>query len=268
MNTSTLSNLSDQKWVENFSRFGIISKGVVYCILGLLAFLAAIGSGKQNPSKEGTFQLILDQPFGKILLALVAIGLVGYVVWRFIQAIKDTEGKGNDAKGIFKRIGFAFSGLIYAALAYLAATLAFGNQSSSGDGKKQLVQKLLDLSYGEVILGIIGLIILGQAINQIYKAYSGKYKKKFHEEKMSSKESQVFTKVGIIGYVARAVVLGIIGYFVLRAAIESNSSEVRDTEGAFGFINSSFGPIIFGIVALGLIAYGVFMFFMAKYREI
>ena len=268
MKTFTLSNLSEQKWVENFSRFGIVSKGIVYCILGLLAFLAAIGSGKQNPSKEGAFHLILEQPFGKILLVIVALGLLGYVVWRFIQAIKDTEEKGDDAKGILKRIGFALSGVIYGVIAYAAADLALGNSSNSGGNKKQLVQRLLDMSFGEVILGIIGLIIIGQAINQIYIAYTGNYKKKIHQENMNAKERVVFEKVGIIGYVSRGIVLGIIGYFVLRAAMASNSSGVKDTEGAFGFINNSFGPIVFGIVSLGLIAYGIFMFFMAKYREI
>ena len=268
MNTTTLTNLSNQKWVENFSRFGIISKGIVYCILGLLAFMAAIGSGQNKPSKEGAFHLILAQPFGKILLAIVAIGLLGYVVWRFIQAIKDTEHKGQDVKGMTKRIGFALSGLVYAAIACAAGNLALGNGNNSEGGKKQLVQQLLNISYGEIILAIIGLIIIGQAVNQIYKAYTGKFKDKIHQENMKSAERTVFEKVGIVGYLSRGVVLGIIGYFVLRAAIESNSSNVKDTDGAFSFINSSFGPIVFGIVALGLIAYGIFMFFMSKYREI
>ncbi|HEX8547328.1 MAG TPA: DUF1206 domain-containing protein [Cytophagaceae bacterium] len=264
-----LTHIEHQKWVENFSRFGIFCKGVVYCVLGLLAFLAAIGSRKQDPSKEGSFKLILEQPFGKILLAIVAIGLVGYVLWRFIQVVKDTENKGKDLKGIIARVGFGMSGIIYAGFAYVAADLVLGNtEGSGGGGNKQMTQKLLDHSYGQVILGIIALIVIGQAINQIYKAYTGKYKKKIHQERMSSKESEVFSKVGKVGYVARGIVLAIIGYFILRAALESNSNEVKDTEGAFAFINHSFGPVIFGIVALGLMAYGVFMFFMARYREI
>ena len=269
MNTSTLSNIHQEKWVEKFSRFGIFSKGIVYCVLGLLAFLAAIGSRKGDASKEGTFKVILEQPFGKILLAIVAIGLVGYVVWRLIQAIKDTENKGADAKGMIARVGFALSAIMYAGFAYLAADLVLGNSNgSSGGGNKEMTQKLLEHSYGQIILGIIALIVIGQAINQIYKAYTGKYKKKIRQEKMSAKESDVFSKVGKVGYTARGIVLAIIGYFILRAALESNSNEVKDTEGAFGFINNSFGPIVLGIVALGLIGYGVFMFFMAKYREI
>lgn len=268
MNTNTLTNIHQEKWVESFSRFGIFSKGVVYCVLGLLAFLAAIGSRKEDPSKEGTFKLILEQPFGKILLAIVAIGLVGYVLWRLIQAIKDTENKGSDAKGIIARFGYALSGIMYAGFAYIAADLVLGNSGGGGGADKQMAQKVLEHSFGQIILGIIALIIVAKAINQVYKAYTGKYKQKIHQEKMSFKESEIFSKVGKVGYVARGIVLAIIGYFILRAALASNSNEVRDTQGAFGFINDSFGPVVFGIVALGLIAYGIFMFFMAKYREI
>lgn len=264
-------DIRTEKWVENFYRFGIVSKGIVYCILGVLALMAAMGIGKEGGGKQGAIDLIMEQSFGKILLVVLTIGLIGYVVWRFIQAINDTEGAGTDTKGLFKRIGFAISGLIYASLAFYSATLLTkgkGSGNGGGDSEKFIVGKILELSYGQFVVGVIGLIIIGKGISQIYKAYTGKFVEKIHEQKMGSASNSVFKKAGKIGYSSRGIVLSIIGFFLILAAVHSNPGEVKNTEGAFSIINSSFGPIVLGLVALGLIGYGVFMFFMAKYREI
>ncbi len=103
------------KWFVRFAKAGLIAKGVVYCLVGLLAFMAAfeIGSrSSQGSSKNSVFSFVLDQPFGQILLSLIAVGLACYAGWRIVQAVKDTSNKGSDAKGIATRIGDLFSGLV------------------------------------------------------------------------------------------------------------------------------------------------------------
>ncbi|WP_250419064.1 MULTISPECIES: DUF1206 domain-containing protein [Pontibacter] len=127
-------------WVQRMARFGLTAKGVVYCLVGILAFMAAFelgGKSAQSSDKTGVFQFVLEQSFGRILLAIIALGLLCYTIWRFIQAFRDTEHKGDSAKGIGKRIRYAFSGLIYGALAFYAAQLVLGNGGGSGGDSRQ-----------------------------------------------------------------------------------------------------------------------------------
>lgn len=269
MDTTITNDPNKDKWIENISRVGILSKGIVYCLLGILAFLAAIGSRQEKASKEGIFKFILEQPFGRILLALVALGLVAFVFWRIIQVVNDTEHQGTSRNGVFKRIGYALSGLIYSSMVYFAVKLVLDNsKSNAGEGKKFVVEKLLSYSYGHWVLGIIGIAIIGHGIYQIYAAYKRKFGKRVRQENMMSKGSKIFDVAGRVGYTARGIVLAIVGYFVLRAAMSSNSGEMRDTDGAFHYLHSSLGAVALGLVALGLIGYGICMFFMARYRDI
>ena len=114
------------EWVEPLARFGYAAKGIVYGIVGLLAAQAAVSAGGRTTDTQGALSVIVTQPFGKVLLSLVAIGLIGYVVWRFVQAIKDPENKGTNAKGLVQRLGYAGNGLIYASLALSAVKLVLG----------------------------------------------------------------------------------------------------------------------------------------------
>jgi hypothetical protein len=122
-----------EKWMEAFARFGIISKGIVYCLVGVLTSMAALGMRGENASKNEAFKLIYAQPFGRILLIIVAVGLFGYVTWRFFQSVYDIDFKGNDANGKFTRIGYGFSALIYFALAIYAMKLALAGTGESGE---------------------------------------------------------------------------------------------------------------------------------------
>src|SRR3954465_14462164 len=100
-------------WFERLARFGYASKGVVYLIAGLFTARAAFGLGGQATDKNGALLTILAGPFGKLALALIGIGLIGYILLRFVQALLDPEHKGTDAKGVAQRVGYVLSGLFY-----------------------------------------------------------------------------------------------------------------------------------------------------------
>lgn len=259
-----------EKWMINYARIGIAAKGVVYCLIGGLTAMAAfnLGGGTgESTGRSGAFAYVLNQPFGEILLGLIAIGLLGYVVWKFIQAIKDPDHNGTDAKGIARRLGFVFSGLVYGGIAFYAAKLVLGNGSSDGgnDSRQFIVSKLLQKPYGEWVVGIIAGIIVLIGIWQIIKAITGKFKNHVREEAISHNEREVYNNAGKIGYTARGVILGIIGYLFFRAAIQSSAEAVGGTNSAFHFLQSNWGPWVMGVIALGLLAYGIFMIVRAKY---
>ena len=126
--------------------------------------------------------------------------------------------------------------------------------------------KVLEQPFGQWLVGIAAALIIGKGIYQLYKAASGKFKNTIKEEEMSKKERATFMRAGRVGYAARGIVLGILGYFLIQAALQSDASEAQGTEGAFNFLSTTGGPYLMAVVAIGLACYGVFMFFKSKYR--
>lgn len=260
------------QWTETFARFGMAAKGVVYTLVGALAFMAAFeinGNSEQEAGKQGVFQFILEQPFGKILLGIVALGLICYTIWRFIQAFSDSERKGSDAKGIGKRLAYAGSGLIYGALAFYAAQLVLGNGGGGGgDSRQTLAGKLLEQPFGQWLVGIVAVGTIAMGLYQIYKAITGKYLKNVQTAQIRANIKDTLMKAGKVGYIARGIVWGIIGFLFLKAAMHSNAQEAGGSSSAFQFLEQSYGSILLGAIALGLVCYGIFMFVRARYEVI
>src|SRR5712691_5958128 len=153
--------------MELLARLGYAIKGVVYLIIGFLAVQLAVGVGGKATDQRGAIQTISASPLGKFLLVVVTIGLVGFALWCFIQALFDTEGKGRDAKGIIARIGYAAVGVAYAALAFGAYQLVAGT-GNVGQGSTASTQDwtttLLKLPAGVALVVIVGLVVLGVAL--------------------------------------------------------------------------------------------------------
>ncbi|MFP5270803.1 DUF1206 domain-containing protein [Coleofasciculus sp.] len=264
---------NESSWIEKLARFGYIAKGIVYAIVGLLALQVALGNGGKTTDTKGALSTIAAQPFGQFMLAVVALGLIGYVVWRFVQAIQDPDqrGKSNDADDIVRRIGYGISGLIYASLAFTAIQIVVkANQSASGGTTKQTwTARLLAQPFGQWLVGIIGAIIIGYGFYQFYKAYKAKFRKKMKLHEMSNTEETWATRAGRLGLAARGVVFVMIGFFAIQAGLQYDSSEVRGLDGALETLTRQpYGAWLLGIVAIGLIAYGIHMFAQAQYRRI
>jgi len=259
-------------WIDKLARFGYVAKGIVYAIVGLLAVQVAFGNGGKTTDTKGALGTIAAQPFGQFILALVALGLIGYVIWRFVQAIQDPDHRGNsnDADDIVRRIGYGISGLIYASLAFTAVQIVLNaNQSASGSTKQTWTARLLAQPFGQWLVGLIGAIIIGYGFYQFYKAYKAKFRKKMKVYEMSSTEETWATRAGRLGLAARGVVLVMMGFFAIQAARQYDSSEVKGLDGALETLSRQpYGPWLLGIVAIGLIAYGIHMFAQAEYRRI
>jgi hypothetical protein len=257
---------SKEKWVERFVRFGLISKGVVYCLIGVIAFLAAGDLTREKASKREAFRFIYDQPYGQVLVAIIALGIFGFVVLRFFQSVKDIDNKGENTKGVFSRIGYAISGLVYLGLALYAAKLVLEGRTGDDGSHTFIVSRLLSRGWGPWAIGIAGLGIIANGIYQIYKALSGAFMKRVMV--IRGELENLVKKAGVVGYFSRGIVLVIIGYLVLHAALTSNPNDAKGTEGAFAFIENTFGGVLMGVIALGLFGYGLFMFVKARFQRI
>jgi len=254
-------------WVEILARLGYAAKGVVYMIVGVLAVQAAFGGGGQTTGGKGALRSLADEPFGQVLLWLLGIGLVGYAVWRFIQAGVDPEGKGTDAKGMAARIGYAASGVIHSGLALYAFRLATGSGGGGGGGTQTVTAKVLSNPFGAWVVGLAGVAVIVYGIKAAYRAYTRKYREKVAFGHLDRRARTLIDRAGRLGLSARAVVFGLIGIFLIKAAIQSDPSEARGLEGALDTLASQpYGPWLLGLVAIGLVCYGFYSLVKARYR--
>jgi Domain of Unknown Function (DUF1206) len=252
------------------ARSGYAARGIVYLIVGGLAVVAALGGGQTTDSK-GALRTILLQPFGEVLLALVALGLVGYAIWRLVQAFADPDGHGTDAKGLVIRGGLLVSAATHSLLALFALSLIFGWGSSvgggSGDsGAQDWTAWLLQQPFGRWLVGLIGAAVIGAGIAHMIKGYRADFAKYLEMAPATLERSSPVCRFGLI---ARGVVFLIIGGFLVVAAWRFSSGDVVGLQGALQTLQQQpYGWILLAVVALGLCAFGVYGLIEARYRRI
>jgi len=235
-------------------RLGYAARGVVYALIGYLA-LSRPG-GDKGP--EGAFDYLHDMPLGPALLYLSAIGLLAYALYRFCSALFDVESHGTDGKGIALRIGHAASGIAHVALAYTAFQFAQGEQQSGG-GAEQAAGTLLSVSFGSVLLGLVGLGFLAAAFMQAKSAVTRSFMRE-----MSSRTPTVVESIGRVGLAARAVVFLIIGWSLVQSAWLASTARVKTLGEAVTSLADS--GVLYTVVAAGLLLFGLFSLCAARYR--
>ena len=258
-------------WIERLARFGYAAKGVVYVLVGSLAALGSFRVGGDGPTdSRGALKQIVEQPYGRVLLGVVAAGLAGYALWRVTQALRDTEDKGAELKGLAIRTGYGCIGVVYAGLSYSAVQLILGHGAGKGsdESSREWTALVFALPFGRLLAGLAGLCVIGFGVYQCYKAFTARFRRKWKRHEMSEHARALATRAGQVGLVARGVVFGIIGLFLIQAAWRARAEEARGIGGALRALEQQpYGPYVLGAVALGLVAYGLYMFVEARYRR-
>lgn len=256
-------------WAEPLARFGFVTGGVVYIIMGVVASLVALEHRGRITGPEGAIDRIGRQPFGQWLLAFVAVGLLAYALCCMIQAIRDTDRDGNDLKGIAARLGQFFGGLAYLTLAVFAFHRILGSTEAADQGTRHWTQRLLAHSWGVWLVALIGLVLIGAGIAETVFGLSGKFQKYLRLGQVSRSGRDQIAQIGKWGYLAQGVVLSIVGVFLVTASVRSNPRSAVGLDGALRILaEQPFGPWLLGVVALGLAAYGVFMLIQARFRKL
>jgi hypothetical protein len=259
-------DLARTRQFEWLARAGLVARGVIYAIVGVLAIKLALGDGGKTTSQQGALETIAKQPFGKVLLVLMAIGLAGYATWRLVRA---ALGHGPEASDDAKeRLDGLTSGIGYALLCITAVSLLIGSGGGSGSPDKA-TGGVLGWPAGQILVGIAGVILIGVGLEQGYKGISKKFLEHSKTEQMSEGVKRGFTALGTFGHLARLVVFGLIGYFLLRAAIDYDADKAIGLDGALTKLaHASYGPLLLGIVAAGLIGFAAYSIADARYRKV
>ena len=259
-------------WSTRLARCGFATRGVIYLLIGMLAGKAAIGAGGKTTDNTGALETLYQQPFGRFLTGIVAIGLFAYALWLFVDAALDPEGKGTEARGIGARLVFAFVGCSYAGLGVVAVRLVLhrsaGKQSSDASAQ-DWTARLLAHPLGAAAVVLVGLIVLGAAGFFFFQAITAHFRDDLNMTGAHTAERQWVLPLGRVGYAALGVVNTIIGLFLIIAAVRHNAGEAKGLGGALNALTQRpYGAFLLGVAALGLIAYGVYSFVEARYRQL
>lgn len=260
-----------QDWRTGLARFGLAAKGVLYATLGLLALQLALGGGQggEQASQGGAMQTIQDQPFGNVLLAVLAAGLLAHGVWQFVIVFTGDPVEGGEWH---KRVKYAAKAVIYLGFGGLAVAVLVGGGSSSGGGSgggsAQLTRRLLELPAGQWIAGAVGVGIVAVGIAELVRhAWRCTFMERINRTRDGDVRHMV-RRAGRLGYAALGIVTMITGGFFVVAAVRHDPGASEDTAGSLqALADQPWGPWLLGGVAVGLILYGLFALAEARYRR-
>ncbi len=259
-------SVSTPHWMTSAARVGYAAKGATYMAVGTLSVAAALGAGGEVSSSTSALEYIAGSTGGPLIAGLLVFGLAAYALWRFVQAFLSPEDD-----GLGKR-AFAFgSGVIHTSLVISGLSMVFsglGGGGSGGSGAQTFTARLLAWENGVYVVGFAGLIVIGVALKQFYKAATGDAMDDLQLSELSHRAERTLSLVTAMGLSARGVVFSIIGYFFLRAAFAHSSGQARGTGQALSWLQDQpYGPILLGVVAAGLFMYGLYAIAKSRYRK-
>ena len=257
--------------IQTLARLGYASKAFIYCTVGFLAAAAAFDHGGTVTDNDGALRVILTHPLGNGVLLVLAIGLCGYSVWRLLDAFLDPDRHGTSAGGLVMRIGSVVRGLIYGGLGIEAFRLAQGLRSSgSGDTKmKMWTATIMAWPMGAWIIGIAGLIVALYGLSEIVAAIKDDEDEQKDWSTVPPRTRRVLSRICRFGVSARALIIVVLGGFLVRAAFQHDPGEAEGVRGSMlELAGAAPGRWPLVIIAFGLFAYGVDQALHARYRRI
>jgi hypothetical protein len=255
-------------WTRGLARWGLVSRGTLYLLVGVIAMDVSIGGGQRVRDRSGALSTVADTWPGKLLIGAVAVGLLGYALWRFAEALLGRPLEGGEPDPWWKRFSYVARGFWYLGLFGAAASVLVGADESSNK-EDRYTARVLEWPAGRWLVGAIGLGIVGAGVFNLWRAVTGSFREELKLRKMGELEDRAFTTIGRIGFLARGLVFGLIGFFLVRAAYQYDAKEAVGLDGALAkVLRQDYGDTLLAFVAAGLLAFGLYCFVEARYRDV
>ena len=245
----------DNVWFQRAARAGFAVSGLLHLLIAWIVLQLALGDGG-NADQSGALATLAAQPGGSVMLWVAAVVLAALGVWQIVEIFVETELKDRGKA--------AAVGIVYLALAFSAAKFAMGSGTSSGQQNAGLSGQMMQSGWGKAVLIVVALVLIGVGGYHVYKGAA----KKFVEE-LTVSDSAAVTWTGIVGYVAKGLVLIGVGVLVVVATLTSDPAKATGVDGAVKTLGSApFGKVLLVIAAIGLAAYGGYGFIRARYGKL
>jgi hypothetical protein len=254
------------------ARFGCVAIGTVYVLIGSVALLALSGRMIEHADEDRIIYVLMGLPGGPVAVWTIIAGAGGYVVWRAFEMVDDPYQFGSDWKGILKRACVGLSALGYGLLAFSAARIAHGFSGGVRDAAERdqqlLIAEVLLWPVGDLLVGSAGAALVAIGVMQFGLVLRRSYAAEIAIEPRSERVEAILHGLAGYGYSARGIILCVLGYFLIKAAVTGDAAIAGDTDTAFDFIGGGvIGDSAFFVVALGTVAYGIFMYCCAAYYQ-
>jgi hypothetical protein len=259
---------ADSKWIDRLARLGLAARGLVYVVVGIIALQIAGGSENSQADKQGALQVLAANPVGKAAIVVAIVGFIGYALWRLTETIwGHTEDDGIKRWG--KRGFSLFRAVLYTWFAISAIMLLAGSSGSGSDKtSKEWTARFMEQPFGRYLVIAVGVGFVAAALGLVWRGVTTKFDEKLKLGEMSPGMQSAVEKVGLVGNVARGVVFGIVGIFLVVAAVQFDPKKARGLDGSLRTLaGNDWGQVVLWAVAFGLVAYGVFSFAEARYRR-
>jgi uncharacterized membrane protein YidH (DUF202 family) len=252
-------------WVARMVRIGYAAKGVIYLLIGVLAFrlAAGLGGGRLVDPAEA-LRILFQQPFGEVLLAIVAVGILSYSLWQFVEAIWDTRRKGG-GWGLWDRALTMIKGAAYATVGWQAARLVLGLRRSQDD----LAAQVISFPLGGVFLALVGIGVAIYGAFEVKDAIQARFGEDLDAYRLRLEAGRWATAVGRIGNGARGVILVMMGMAFAAAGLQRNPAKAGGISDALeALFSQPYGVALAASVAAGLACFGFFQLLHARYARL
>lgn len=254
--------------IDRFVRFGFAAKGIVTILIGALALRYALGWGGGVTGPQGAIEALLDEPFGQIILAVLAAGLSGYALWMFVEAFMDPERKGTGFQGLAERVAFFVTGVGYGLLAYATVNLLLGHRGAGGPDLDDLAAGVLTPHVGRWSVGLAGAIVMTAGLLQLRLGITAGFRHIFRPG-LSTVERVLTSAIGSFGYLTLGVLSLLVGYSLIQVAVRYDPSEAGGWDEALWLLGSLVeGRWLLGVFSAGLIFYGFYFVLLMRYRTL
>lgn len=253
----------------NAGRAGYVAKGALYCVVGALAIDAGVRPYDPLGGARNALATVQRQWMGQALVGFLAAGLAAYVFWQLVQAVLDPLRRGEGLRGMGFRAVCVVSAALYGTLALQGVRLLAGASVDEERRRRAVVwmRAVLAQPMGRWALLAIGLGVLAYAARQGVRAWRGPTRSLDLGELSGGARRRVVVMAGA-GLAARGVVAGIIAWFILRASVLYDPSELVGVAGALRLLRGhEHGPTLLVLMGAGLVAYGVLQVLRARYWQ-
>jgi hypothetical protein len=248
-------------------RVALATQGALYVVMGLLALALARGTGNSTASQKGAIASVARQPYGRVLLVVLVVGLIAHALWRLALAIRGEPGS-EDKGSLAKRIGNLWRAGVYVSFTVVAIHILTRTASSGGENPKKSTAVVLGWPGGRWLVVGVGLAVVGDAGWNAYKGATRKFADNLDLSRLDERRCQAVRTVGTAGYLARAGAFALIGWFLVKAGLHHDPNQTEGLDGALRRLEAaSYGPTLLLLLALGLILFGAFRFLDAAFRK-